>query len=252
MRLHSHVLQNTFVLARVIPLLIVACPRQTCASCPPGYTGPSVEQCIACAAGKYKDSTGTDSCTDCRLNSISPPASTSSAACLCDIGRFLIADGCYGCSAGYYKDVIGNQACSRCPPNTYPKVITITPPDYWPPRTSSSCLSCPSGNICLSGCGDIRYCRCDVGHYGERESVCLPCDAGIYAPTVDHQQCQYCTPGYYQDQIGATSCKQCPPGTSSDYGDWSGAVTCDGCPENAGFDTANNSCACKAGYTSFA
>jgi hypothetical protein len=217
--------------------------------CNAGYTGPGGGPCTVCAAGKYKASTGSEACTDCRARSTSTEASTSSAACLCNAGLYLFSSGvsgCVGCTHNTYKDVIGNQVCTACPANTYPEALEN--PDGYTPRLSSSCIACPSGSSCPNYyCGHIRDCRCDAGHYGQRESVCLPCDAGSYAPDIGYSFCPSCQPGYYQDQTGATACKQCRPGTSSDYTATGGPVTCTGCPEV--FDPVTNACVSCANNT---
>lgn len=238
MRVSPHTVQRV-VLVLFTRVLLARVDAQACAL---GYTGPDGGPCVACAVAKYKASTGSAACTACRARSTSPEASTSSSACLCNAGLYLFSSGvgCLGCTAYTYKDVIGNQACTACPANTYAAADNPTGDPYFP-RLKSSCVACPSGSSCpQSYCGHVRDCRCDPGHYGERESVCLPCDAGNYAPDVDHQVCYLCTPGNYQDQTGATSCKQCPPGTSSDYTEFGGPVTCTGCPDV--FDPVTNAC----------
>jgi hypothetical protein len=218
-----------------------------CMDCAVGYTGPTGGPCVACAAATYKDSVGSAACTACREQSTSPEASTSSSACLCNAGLFLFSVQCYGCQPGQYKDVIGNQACTACPANTYPEDIPNA--DWDTPRLSSSCMSCPSGSSCTyPWCNHIRDCRCDAGHSApQRESVCLPCDAGSSAADIGYTYCPPCQPGTYQDQTGATACKQCPPGTSSDYTDTGGPVTCTGCPE--AFDPMTNACVSCANKT---
>jgi hypothetical protein len=87
--------------------------------------------------------------------STSPEASTSSSACLCNAGLWLFSSGsgCIGCEPSTYKDVIGNQACTACPANTYPAEIPNA--DWLTPRTSSTCMECPSG----SSCTDSKHAR---------------------------------------------------------------------------------------------
>ena len=49
--------------------------------CSAGYTGPNGDSCAACAAGKYKDNSGSAECKRCPLAMNSPSGSDSGAAC---------------------------------------------------------------------------------------------------------------------------------------------------------------------------
>ena len=217
-------------------------PNAPAAPCDAGYTGPDGGPCTACAAGKYKASTASTTCTDCRAQSTSPLASTSSSACLCNQGLYLVLNQCYGCPNHKYGDTIGNEACTTCPWNTYSEEV----PDIYTPRTT--CTSCPSGSSCEPNCWAIGWCICNVGHYGSSGGPCPACDAGTYKDGIGYDWCNYCAPGYYQDQMGATSCKECQLGY---YQDEMGATSCKDCPPGTTSDTATNACftQCGAGYT---
>ena len=55
-------------------------------ACQPGYTGPDACPCVACQAGKYKDSVGAGACASCPANSDSEVASDDVTDCQCDAG----------------------------------------------------------------------------------------------------------------------------------------------------------------------
>jgi hypothetical protein len=129
-------------------------------NCNRGYTGPGVYiACVACAAGKYKDTSGSANCTDCAagkvnrevavitsdfcydcdINSLgqSPAGSGTAEGCICKAGAYYIADWggyCQGCLAGYYKDTIGNQVCTKCPNATYGNAYD----------GATACIACPA------------------------------------------------------------------------------------------------------------
>ena len=70
-------------------------------------------RCEQCPAGKYKDITGPDTCTDCPPNMFSLPGSISPAACTGCMPGFFESNtgGCTACPAGTYKGDAGVSAC---------------------------------------------------------------------------------------------------------------------------------------------
>ena len=58
-----------------------------CEACPVGTYGAGAgHQCVNCEAGTYSDANGSTVCQDCPENTDSPEASTTSDACMCNLG----------------------------------------------------------------------------------------------------------------------------------------------------------------------
>ncbi|KAJ7282584.1 hypothetical protein C8J57DRAFT_1218782 [Mycena rebaudengoi] len=62
-------------------------------------------------------------------------------------------------------------------------------------RLNGVCITCPAGNTCDGNGGPAK---CDMGHSA------LAGSSG---------ECDFCTPGYYQDKRGQESCLPCPAGS---------------------------------------
>jgi hypothetical protein len=154
-------------------------------ACNAGYTGPN-GICSTCAAGTYKNTTGSAPCTHCRAasysptvaattattclacpaNSNSPSMSSAAMACKCNAG-YTGPDGgpCTACIAGSYKTTTGSTACTSCP--TF------------------------SGSICAI-CGTSVNCMCT----GYTDSVCTAC-VSASAPASTRADACVCGPGMY-------------------------------------------------------
>lgn len=139
----------------------------TYCKCNMGWLGMDGEACVACAAGKYKDTAGNASCTDCSAGTYSEEASATSPAtclachansyseiatslktgCTCNAGYFghngVV---CRPCPVGTYKPIHGPDPCSECPVNA------IGPPAS---KTFDACscrcvlVYCPLAAFCL-------------------------------------------------------------------------------------------------------
>jgi hypothetical protein len=88
--------------------------------CLPGYYAAiGSTECLPCEVAKFKtELSNTESCDLCEdfrfFSTTRQVASTSSADCLCDMGRFLKNDECEACGWGFYKEYVGNSACRNC------------------------------------------------------------------------------------------------------------------------------------------
>jgi hypothetical protein len=72
--------------------------------CNAGFTGLNGGTCEACPAGKFKNTVGDSSCTDCTYGTFSTSGATV----------------CKGCDSGsYYSSSTGASACILCPVNQY-------------------------------------------------------------------------------------------------------------------------------------
>jgi hypothetical protein len=124
----------------------------TTTPCGPGTTGPVGGPCSPCAAGTYKNTTGSEACTNCPAGTYKD--TTGSAPCVaCPTGYTAVSAGswqciacpyehsnsldglscqcnagysgvedegwCFACVAGTYKNSTGSLACTKCPAATY-------------------------------------------------------------------------------------------------------------------------------------
>jgi hypothetical protein len=217
-------------------------------------TCPSGSSCTPCVPGTYKDVTGSASCTNCAAGtystipggkvqatclacptgSISPEASTSSAACIgapCNAGYTGPSGGpCTECFYGTYKTTTGSATCQNCPVNSYTtttgnSALTAclcdegyTGPDggicsacnanwYKPTRGSAQCTQCPVYTTSPIGSAWNTRCNCIVGYTGPNGGPCTACAAGTY-----------------KNIVGISTCLICPDGTTSPAGSTSSAA----------------------------
>ena len=134
----------------------------TCMPCAVGlYSTQATEACIACVAGKYVESTGSSSESDCKLCGVGKYSEL--------LGRSLQSD-CIDCPAGKYLETEGaDQAsdCMACPDHKFSAVPGLGDQDQ--------CIMCPcekdTGETCHRGSADENcYCsepnaystRCEV------------------------------------------------------------------------------------------
>jgi hypothetical protein len=202
----------------------VACPVNTnslmlssgidACMCNAGYTGAGGSSCIACAAGKFKNSSGSAICTNCLAGAYSGvTGATSASVCEpCPAGAFSGAGSgvCVNCLAGTYASAGGASACVPCPVGTHSNVSGAS--------SSAVCVSCPAG--AFSGVSGAT-----------NASTCVPCPAGTYS------------------LAGASACVLCPVGSSSST---PGSTSITNCACNAGFYGANGGpcTACASTFTS--
>lgn len=115
--------------------------------CNMGWEGMDGEACVACAAGKYKDTVGNATCTDCdagtyseadratspttclacHANSYSGIGTDLKTGCTCNAG-YTGHNGvvCRACPMGTYKPVQGPDACTECPINSIGPLASTT------------------------------------------------------------------------------------------------------------------------------
>lgn len=142
----------------------------SCTECPVGYFQKEAGgvECQSCGERSYSDTPGQTNCKDCPLGT--------------GIGQTGIANilNCHGCDE---HTVYNNntEACQRCPIGKHS------------PTTSDTCEPCPAGQTSESG------------------HACQPCPVGTFA---DSNICQPCRPGTTSDQ-GSTSTADCRVATST-------------------------------------
>lgn len=207
--------------------------------CIPGYYYYD-EECVACAAGKFKadygaatecvpcaagwfTAGGQGACWPCPPNTASPAAGAAecapcaehseapeygSAACLCVAG-----------TAADYAGV----SCVPCRPGQYQ------------PQTGGQCLVCEGYTTSIVA----GATACDVCGAGAHGAGCEPCPAGSFLA----DECTACPAGQYAELPGATACVRCG------YQPHTGASACMECvhPEGAVPDAAGGACVCPPG-----
>ena len=173
--------------------------------CKAGYTSPANGQtCVACSAGKFKESQGTalcdtceagtfsqteaaaspDTCLQCPENSLSPIGSSGPQECRCPAG-FTGEDGqaCEACPAGKFKVDPGAGICTDCETGTYSMVAGATSKD--------TCTKCSSISSSKTGAGSVT-CHCNSGYTGPDLGPCSPCGVGKYKDAPGNGTCTEC------------------------------------------------------------
>ena len=91
-------------------------PPPCCETADKGYTCADDKACVKCEAGTFKDSVGSQACTACPPNSLSPAGSVAATDCTCNAGYTgANGAGCSPCVAGTFKAAAGSEACVGCP-----------------------------------------------------------------------------------------------------------------------------------------
>jgi len=194
-----------------IQLLEKSTEHSTCI-CSKGYTNDTSGECVPCAAGTYKVSTGNQTCTDC------PENSTSSAG----------FPACGVCDIGFYSNMSNsNMHCSQCPGGKTSAVNSMSAADCACPRgfkeeSANVCTPCPAGTYEFDGvctpCGvqsdapqGSTQCLCNEGSIRGPDGLCV-CDKEYSLAsgnTGTTQVCQPCIYNAWKPLIGNTPCYMC-------------------------------------------
>jgi cysteine-rich repeat protein len=169
-------------------------------SCLKGYVGRlDGLTCHPCESGTFKNSTGPGGCYLCHSGATSPPASTTSTDCSCQVGYEGVGhDQCRLCAAGKYKDSIGNGMCQPCR-------STFTTPQ--PGATSSMNCTCPTNSYKSTRTND---CICKPGAFTySRSSTCNLCAQGKYKENDGEGQCTTCETLYNTLNRGSNTSSDC-------------------------------------------
>jgi hypothetical protein len=204
----------------------------TCAACPAGKTSSagsiscyptscptgqyvSGTSCVACEAGKYKATTGTEICTACPPGSSSNPGATACFLCNSVPNAQTITGGYYtglcGCNNGYYGrvvspgyDVMGDNilyslaqsggTCHACAAGKYAHGSDDLM--YW--TSENICNSCPAGKTSPPG-----STSCPLS------TIPLSCPTGQYLPSTSSSSCVACAAGKFKSDTGTQACNDC-------------------------------------------
>ena len=216
----------------------------SCSICAAGQYSTQINspECVACALGKYSDSTGAtsiDVCIQCPSGYAgASEAATDISQCVeCLAGRQSNqATGylCRDCEPGTYAPEDASDACSNCPQGKYSTTVASVSRD--------DCIACEAGRYGPDpGIGSLDGCPvCPVGKYGDIAELlaCRDCAAGKSSAATQatlESTCVSCTPGQISD-AGAGACTPCPVGSfSSNY------VSCALCPSGTWSSTLSAS-----------
>jgi len=229
--------------------------KETDCKCNAGYTGPDGGTCVACVAGTFKASNGSDACTqcaagkysaengeiskttctDCPSNTYSPSGSGLLTNCTCIKGYTPVSLGndgvaCSACVAGTFKDVNGTAECTQCAAGEYSTATAAT--------SVSTCIDCPSNTYSPSGSGRLTNCTCIKGY--------TP-----LSPGNDGVACDACVAGTFKDVNGSAECTQCAAGEYSTATAATSVSTCMDCPSDSYSGTGSGvltDCICNKGY----
>ena len=251
-------------------------------ACAPGYT-PSLlglgASCIACSAGFFKATAGSQACLPCNPGSY-PNALTAASSCTaCPAGTWAStaniytpttsAANCIPCPAGSFLDVSpGGTACTPCLAPTWNGTAgavglascSLCQAGFFLNASASggfnNCSTCPaySYNSVVYQAGDARFLGSPAAGIGP--GSCLPCAAGqAINSAVAGTSCATCAAGYAsgagltRPAVGA--CGICPAGSYA----FAGAASCSQCAlgtysPTAGAQSSALCLSCGAGYYS--
>ena len=219
-----------------------------CLACPRGTSNPSIgldEDCPACDAGKYADTTGLSTCANCGLGKYLPVVTSSTRS----VQIFAHDDesDCDMCAAGKISTV-GQAACTDCPAGQTAAVnrqicVTCGPGTYAPSPGSGACDPCSAGKFSTTGGASCDVCLSGKFTAGTGQVECEDCEPGYYSSTLSDPDdpdsaplsfiisCSICIAGKYSTAAtGATGCEDCAVGK---YSASDGAfVSCNNCIAN--------------------
>ncbi|KAJ1490509.1 hypothetical protein T484DRAFT_3332358, partial [Baffinella frigidus] len=188
--------------------------------CPPGSFQGRDGVCQLCAAATYKASYGSEACSSCPTNAVSPTASVAISACVCPLGYSGTANtDCTGCLQATFKPELGAGTCTACPSHTTSATAS-------PALTNCTCLAgytAASDVIECAACGGGTY-KVETG-----TGACEACPAGTSSAdgSAFLASCIPCAAGTYGTTLGVGACETCPAGTTSAVGsDSVGDCTC--------------------------
>ena len=232
--------------------------------CGPGFSaGEHDLVCYECAVGKYKDATGSASCTDCPDFSVNTaPQSSTVNDCICQQGYTRHTDWpsdatCTPCPSGTFNNEPGESTCypcytldgfgqcvqdytkgsTECPGicqvpagmqavayNDIYTNVESCPEGTWNDGSHLTCQHCPSGSTHhLTHQTSVTACECEAG-YDVYLLSCAPCDFGHFKPEFGN----------------STTCQECPEDTTTLQ---TGSVDSDSCVCDVGFGTSSGNAA---------
>ena len=217
--------------------------------CRRGFFGTAAGECLACAAGTFKNATGSAACAPCAVSSFSVEdaleGTVACASCVEALGSLFAITRREGsvsvaacvCHASAGFDDVFDAGFALCGTGTFARFED--PAEYEAP--ASVCVDCVLGQY--ADVAGLVACK-----------SCLPFSSSHEYPRV---RC-HCDGGYTFDSFAASTlapedrvsgvCKACAPST---YKDIFGDQECSTCPTNSSSPIASvprASCECDPGY----
>lgn len=156
----------------------------------PGSIPEKNNPCPACAAGSFKNVSGTAACMNCSRALYSLSGATT----------------CLNCTDGYFvqfpnapSKCLFNLTCSACPANTY--------------HTNGTCTACTGNTTSVTG---STGCQCKAG-FTNTSSGCQACPAGTYKRMAGTSPCRSCQANSVSDDASALC--RCNAGYTAKDGD---------------------------------
>ncbi|KAJ1466741.1 hypothetical protein T484DRAFT_1646610 [Baffinella frigidus] len=202
--------------------------------------------CGECFVGSYKDTAGSESCSNCPLHTSSVSGSDNVTDCKCMAGHNGTTDGveCTACLIGEYTDRVGVGHCSMCPTGTSSvggsqltgcKCVTgytgISRPrltdgtvctacetgTYKPTIGTGECVAGPWHTTSPEGSDNVTYCTCWTGYTSESNG--MPCHTCDMVFTIElNESCSASKVRTFKSAVGNESCETCHVNSESDTG----------------------------------
>ncbi|NBX18659.1 MAG: hypothetical protein EBR09_14995 [Proteobacteria bacterium] len=190
--------------------------------CSAGFSGPDGGTCNACAAGSFKNVTGSMACTFCAVNMYSTTVAAVSAAscvacpgnstsvagsgsldlCYCNAGyrQTPTHDSCIVCTPGHYDNITNRYECSKCGGGLYSEAFGATGsetckacrPGTWSEIGSPTCQLCPANSNSSAASGFLTDCKCNPGFTAPDGATCVACVQGKYKTSSGSAECTLC------------------------------------------------------------
>lgn len=186
--------------------------------CSPGFFNGSIA-CESCTFGTYKSELLNSTCTTCMPHAnTTDPSSASASDCLCVPGFTVVPhynpalETCALCAAGSFKGWLGDEACAGCPV------------DFFCPAGSLQPQACPAHSVAGYASESVYDCTCVQGyrhlykHSDPPSLLCVPCEPGTFADTLNTTACNPCPQATYFNRTTAVSesdCVACPDHAAS-------------------------------------
>jgi hypothetical protein len=245
----------------------------------PGFYGDSSTTFQQCAAGSYKTTTGSGSCTLCPAGSTSPAGAIYIFECVCSLtgwssdpehpfgctcqpGFARDAGGlCVSCAANFFcaggdaapaacqqystspagSDAVADCVCNAGYAGLNGQACTACAAGTYENMASHVCVACPESSSSPAASDAATDCLCNAGYTGPDGQACTACAVGTFKATPGSAACEACATFETTASTASVSADACVCETGA--GLYSGA--CSACPANT-FKSHLGDFACSA------
>lgn len=214
------------------------CPTGTYTSVP--CQGMNPPQCATCPVGKYSDTVGVNTCTQCPNDTYPNQERTACVPCLSTPRQYRdssnLMSPCQNCTTTCSgQDVPMVQQCvngmdTPCFPCDPINGVIFSPST----GVCNECSSCQPGKYVSKTCNlttDVTCSDCQPGKYSTNRNSpqCTTCLQGKYTQNTGSTSCASCTAGKYSSN-GASTCTECGIGYYTTETNPSSCIPCSPCP----------------------